>query len=194
MQGWEQYFRLGRLLPEHMHHLNDTDSDAHYWNGQSAVSISGPWVLKAPTAPSEVLANTGVAFPPGIPFIGGSNLVVWQHTRKPREALALVKYMTSQAVQATHLQGVGLLPANRHVFDTPPYSTDLRYQHMGEELQLGRSFRLTSLWGLVEDRLNSTLATVWENLIEQPDKEISVVLKDHLFYLAQQLDNTLKSR
>ena len=194
MQGWEQYFRLGRLLPPDLHHLDDTASDALYWSGRSAVTISGPWVLKTPFAPPDVLANTGIAFPPGVPFVGGSNLVVWNHTVRPREAITLVRYLTSQATQASHIQGVGLLPVNQQVFNDPPYTTDAHFRRMKEELQLGRSFRLIPLWGLVEDRLNSTLAMVWDTLMENPEKEVSDVLEEYLKYLAQQLDNTLKSR
>ena len=54
-------------------------------------------------AGAAVIDNLGVAAVPGVPWIGGSDLVVWRDAQmypdKERAALVLVKYLTSLPVQ-----------------------------------------------------------------------------------------------
>src|SRR3972149_1108763 len=88
--GMKAYFELHRYLAPEARYLNGIQSDAFFLQKQAAITITGPWEMYF-NRNAEAAAGWGLALPPGTPFVGGSNLVVWQHTRHEREALKLVK-------------------------------------------------------------------------------------------------------
>jgi multiple sugar transport system substrate-binding protein len=194
LKGFCQYFELGRFLAPGSRELDDTQSDAMFWSGKAAVTISGPWLLRDLSAAPEVLANAGITFPPGVPFVGGSNLVIWQNSTHPKEALALVKFLTSQHVQSTYLRNVGMFPARLDVLSAPPYSTDPVYGSLSRGFQEGRSFNLIPLWGFVEDRLSGTLSVIWTEVLESPDLDLSRSVIHNLELLARRLDLILAGK
>jgi multiple sugar transport system substrate-binding protein len=192
--GFQQYFDLGKFLNPEARELDDTQSDALFWSGQAAMTVSGPWLLREPRTVAHVLEHTGITFPPGVPFVGGSNLVIWKHTRWPREALSFVRFLTSQHMQKTYLPGVGLLPTRLDVLGSAIFSEDPIYRHVGQGLQIGRSFRLLPLWGLVEDRLGAAMSMIWAEVLRRPEADLHALIEGELTTLAQRLDLTLGSR
>ena len=78
--GIEAYFDLRRYLAPAAHNLTDSQTSELFRQGQAAVTISGHWTLNAikqQDAAPEVVKNLGVAVIPGVPFVGGTDLVVW---------------------------------------------------------------------------------------------------------------------
>ncbi|RPI33966.1 MAG: extracellular solute-binding protein [Chloroflexota bacterium] len=191
LQGFTQYFELGRFLAPTAHDLDDRQSDAMYWQGKAAATISGPWLLREPSMEPEIATKTGITFPPGVPFVGGSSLVIWEDSPNRREALALVKFLTSEYVQRNFLQNVGLLPVRIDVLSAPPFSDNPTYQSLSDGLQIGRSFRLLHLWGLVEDRLSKSLSFIWNKVLQEPETNVAEVVEQELSVLARQLDRIL---
>jgi multiple sugar transport system substrate-binding protein len=194
LAGFRQYYELGRFLSPQARELDDVQSDRLFWKGQAAVTISGPWLMSEPTADPQVIANTGVAFPPGIPFIGGSSLVIWQSSQSPREALSLVRFLTSQHVQSTYLTTVGLLPARQEVFANLPNASNPAAKYIHQEIQTGRSFPLFPLWGLVEERLSSALGIIWQEINSTPELDLAELIERDLGLLARRLDLALNGR
>ena len=78
--GFRQYFELRRFLSQQVQAASDVQCDTLYRTDQAAVTISGPWLLRAHDVGMHVVANTGYAIPPGAPFVGGTNLVVFGGT------------------------------------------------------------------------------------------------------------------
>ncbi len=193
IKGFQQYFSLGHYLSPDYQNLDDTQSDALYSQGQAVVTISGPWLLVNPGIQNVVVENTGIAFPPGTPFVGGSCLIIWQASRRVREALALVKYLTSEQVQRSFLYGAGLLPVRLDVLSKPPFSDDPRYRFLADGLQKGRSFRLLPLWGLVEDRLSNAMTSFWMKFLNNPELDIRENLEKDLKVLANQINLILSN-
>lgn len=191
LAGFRQYFELGQFLHPQARELDDIQSDRLYWTGEAAVTLSGPWLLSGPTVDPQVTANTGVAFPPGVPFIGGSSLVVWQNSKSPRDALTLVRFLTSQHVQSTYLSMVGLMPARQEAFSTLSSAANPAIKLIRQELQLGRSFPLFPLWGLVEERLSSALGIIWQELLSQPELDLAELIERNLGLLARRIDLAL---
>ena len=194
LTGFRQYFELGRFLSARARELDDVESDRLYWNGQVAVTLSGPWLLSEPSADPQVIANTGVTFSPGVPFIGGSSLVVWQSSKSSRDALALVRFLTSQHVQSTYLSTVGLLPARQEAFTTLSSTSNPVASFIRQGLQVGRSFPLFPLWGLVEERLSSALGIIWQKFLSNPEIDLAEQLELDLGLLAHRLDLALNGR
>ncbi len=142
--------------------------------------------------PDEVRANTSFVSPPGVPFVGGSHLVVWKHNRLKRESLSLIQYLNSPDVQKAYSKGTGLLPANKEVLSSPSYSNDQRYQRLVKRLETGRSFRSVPLWGMVEDRLNGAFSALWDDLLSNPDSDVREIVEKWILPFNQRLNMTLR--
>ena len=186
------YLDLARFLAEPARGLDDTQSDGLFGQGQAAAAISGPWLLQF--ASPEVIAQIGMAFPPGVPFVGGSHLVLWKHAVHDAAAVKLIRFLTSQHVQSSFGRRAGLLPTRHDVLSSPPFSDDPLYQVLAQGLKVGRSFPSVPLWGLVEEKLNEVLGHLWADLLVSPSLDLEKAVAEHLEPLARRLNVTLRSR
>lgn len=142
----------------------------------------------------DLVARLGVAGPPGPAFVGGSLLVVWQHSRRPADAVALVSFLTSLRAQLAYSQMASLWSVRLDALAEPPYATDPRYRVMGEALKAGRGYPAIRKWGIIENKLGKVLARLWESLLEDPDQNLKALVESELGSLAQRLTVTLGGR
>ena len=192
--GMKAYFELYRYLAPEARHLDGIQSDAFFSQRQVAVTITGPWLMLWNRRPNpSVVANWGVALPPGAPFVGGSNLVVWRHTQHEREALKLVKFLTSKQIQLQN-STIGMLPVRLEILAEPAFADDPVQAVMGQALRAGRSFPALRLWGLIEDKLIHVYTQLWTDILQSPDPDIDALLGKYLPPLAEQLNNLLSGR
>jgi len=183
--GLRAYFDLHRyLMPSDQGHV-----DLPFLQGKIAVAMGGPTLFYNLASP--VGDNLGIALPLGIPFVGGTNLVVWKHTRQANAAVELVRYLTSQEVQATYPQQATVLPVRTDVPLASPLAENPLYRFMNEGGKVGRTFPSVPLWGLVEDRLGVALFQIWSDILADPNADLEAVLGQHLDSLAQRLNTTL---
>jgi multiple sugar transport system substrate-binding protein len=190
--GFKAYFALGRYLPGKVHGLTDTESDRCFWQGEAAVTLSGPWLLHDPAIDPALLPKVGLAFPPGIPFVGGSHLVVWSHARYVHEVLRLVRFLASTQFQEAHGRRAGLLPARLDALSDSMSAPQMSAERLERDLLQGRSFRSVPLWGLIESRLVKAVAEIWEDVLQHPTRDLDVVLNDHLTPLVRRLDFVIR--
>ena len=192
--GIRAYLGLHRFLTPAARGLDARQSDGLYQQGQVAMTISGPWLIlpnlgQSPL--SETIANTGVALPPGVPFVGGSDLIIWKHTRRDKATLDLVRFLTSTAAQSSHYSRVGLLPVRLDVLNASPFTDRLPQRVMSEGIKTGRSFPAFSAWGLIEDSLTTEIAHLWAALRSNPALDLDAAMIERLEPLARRLDLTL---
>jgi multiple sugar transport system substrate-binding protein len=135
-----------------------------------------------------------MALPPGIPFVGGSHLVLWKHAVHDAAAVKLIRFLTGQHVQSSFGRRAGLLPTRHDVLSNPPFSDDPLYQVVAQGLKMGRSFPSVPLWGLVEEKLNEVLGHLWADLLADPHLDLEKAVAEHLEPLARRLNLTLRSR
>ncbi len=194
LKGWTEYFSLRKFLGPGVNRISESQSDASYWSGQSAVTITGPWLLREKATPPEVVKNSGIRLPPGMPYVGGSNLVIWQHSRRHKESMALVRFLTGLKAQSEYLPKMALLPVNQQALKAPIIAEDWIYQKMIQSLQMGRTFQLVPMWGLVEDRLGDVLSQIWNEIYDHPEFSIARTVEDYMSVLASQLEPALIGR
>jgi multiple sugar transport system substrate-binding protein len=194
--GWRTYFALQRFITPTARSLNDQESDRLFLQGQAAVTISDPGLLhSASTGAAETVAADQIrtALPPGVPFVGGSNLVIWKHTRHEKLAFELVKFLTSQATQSAYSTHARSLPVRLDALSNPPFSTNPLYKSIGEALKSGRSYQINRLWGMVEERLIAELNAIWAVLLADPSADLEALLDQHLRPLAERLNVVLSA-
>src|SRR5512133_2082227 len=143
LDGTKAYFGLGRYLGK-APLVKELDADAAFRDGRAAVTISGYWILHE-YKQAEVADNLGVTTVPGVPFVGGEHLAIWKHSRYPKQALILAKYL-SRAQSSESLYPLFGLPVAADGWNREPF-TEPSYQPFKNALQNGRSFPPGPLWG-----------------------------------------------
>jgi multiple sugar transport system substrate-binding protein len=189
LEGMRAYFALGRYLSSAVRRLNGLEPDERLLtNPDTALTVTGPWLFCSAQQRNIGLDSIAAALPPGPPFIGGSNLLIWKYSRNPEAAVQLVRFLTQEAALVDYCPFIGLLPARLGALSAAPFSEDSFWRTAVHGLETGRSFPTIRLWGLVEDRLTTGFSAVWADLLEHSQVDPLAVLKKHLGPLAERLD------
>ncbi|HLF26008.1 MAG TPA: extracellular solute-binding protein [Anaerolineae bacterium] len=192
LSGIRAYFALHRYLPPHAHGLSGGETSARYHQGEAAAFISGSWErLHYPTQAPIVRENTRVARVPGVPFVGGCNLVIWNHTRHKRAALELVRFLTSLEGQIDYTSRTPLFPARLEAWPAARFADDVEYRVMQDALRIGRGFPSVSMWGLIEDGLLNAFSWLWEDIATHPNIDVDAAAREHIEPLVRRLNLTL---
>ena len=193
--GIKKYFELGRFLPQPKRGLDyENISDLFWHQGKVAVTIGGPWQLTAyeDSCDPDVWKNLGIAPLPGIVFLGGSNLVIWEHVRNKTAATRLVSFLTGNSVQRVYPAHCGLYPVRRETLTQTPFSEDSLYQLLAPRFETGRSYPSVSLWGIIERRFPRALSDIWQAYLQEPSADLDELICKYLDPLAHRLAITLK--
>jgi ABC-type glycerol-3-phosphate transport system substrate-binding protein len=147
-------------------------------------------------ADPRVAVQLGVSLTPGVTWMGGTDLVIWQHVSRFSRAhealvLELVRFLTSQPFQSAYGQRTNYLPVRHDVLDAPPFGTDPIYRTMAQGLRAGRTFPSISAWGLVEDKILPTLEQIWKDVLAGSSQDLDAIIAKHIEPLAQRLDVAL---
>jgi len=195
LAGFKAFYRLFRFTPRTGSLTDIQQVKSQFTSRQAAVTMGSPQlglsILKE--IPAGERSLLGVAAPPGPSLIGGSNLVVWAHTRRPIQAGDLVRFLTSKAAQVEYLPSIGYLPVRWDAFTEPPYTTDPFFKGLLKTMYDSRPFSLIRMGGLLEARLLVPLSNIWQELIENPEANLDSILSDHLTPTANRLNVMLSS-
>jgi len=188
--GLRNYFALGRYIPPALRQIGALHPDTQFLQrDDTAVTISGPWLFNFLT--DALRQNVGLALPLNTPMLGGSHLVIWKHSHKQDAALKLIRFLTQTDVQVKYAQRIGLLPAVVEAFNDEPFTTDRLWRSAVQAVKAGRAVPITRSWGLMEDRLATEFAGVWQAFFDQPTLDLVALLKRRLEPLAKRLDQLL---
>ena len=191
LQGFVQYFRLGRFLPKGQK-TEETDVNDLFFQGKAAMTIGGHWLLTDPRYTPEMWENIGVAQEPGVPFIGGEHLVVWKHSRRPELALHLIQFLVNSEAGLELFPLIGL-PASLAGLNRPPFSNDPHYSVLAQSLRVGRYLPVGPLWGMVENRLTEAFPLIWDAVLAEEKPDIEAIVRSYLEPVAKRLNITLQS-
>jgi multiple sugar transport system substrate-binding protein len=188
--GLRNYFALGRYIPPALRQIGALQPDTQFLqHDDTAVTIGGPWMFNFLSDATR--DNVGLAMPPGAPMLGGSHLVIWKHSRKQESALKLIRFLTQVDAQVTYARRIGLLPAVTEALNAEPFATDRLWRSAVQAARAGRAVPVTRSWGLMEDRLATEFAGIWQAFYDQPTLDLVAVLKRRLEPLAQRLEQVL---
>jgi ABC-type glycerol-3-phosphate transport system substrate-binding protein len=182
-KGLKLYFDLYRFISPEAQELNDRECWEWFLDGKIAVTVRNPGLLfrlDKKEFPEAFAANIGAATMPGVPLLGGSNLVVWKHIQPEMEkdAVELVKFLTSPDVQLNLLENTGRIPANVQALERIP-STSF-FGPFVQSMRKARPFPRIRMWGLVEDKLVNVLSQTWKTLLTTSNPDVEQVIASHL--------------
>lgn len=199
MRGFLTYFRLHRYMPSELDHIPEGSQIQNLFTTRRLAVMMGAcsWLGGISSAYSDepdVVDKIGLAQPPGPAFVGGSNLIVWQHTRRVQEALELVRFLVSKQTQLDFCRVGSFLPARLDVLSESPYATDVHYEVIVEALKTGRAFPMIPKLGDVEKELGRGLVWLWDTLLANPGMDSSALVKPYIEATARRLAITLGIR
>src|SRR5512143_1539184 len=175
LTGLRNYFALGRYIPPALRQIDALQPDTQFLqHDDTAVTIGGPWMFSFLSGAAR--DNVGLAMPPGAPMLGGSHLVIWKHSRKQESALKLIRFLTQVDVQVTYAQRIGLLPVIIEALNAEPFSSDRLWRSAVQAARAGRAVPITRSWGLMEERLATEFARIWQAFYDQPTLDLVAVL------------------
>jgi multiple sugar transport system substrate-binding protein len=197
LRGMSAYFQLYRFMPGWPEVVIGPPAIELFRQRQVAALIGPPWLVRemhlaedpAPAAAAQI----GVAPPPGPAFVGGSDLVAWQHATHEDE-LAIsdaLRYLFTTDKVLPYCQRTGLLPVRLDLLAHPFYADNPHHQRLIEILKQGRTHPRISSWGLLEERLTKTLVRVEQELRSQPDQDVAALLASQIEPMAERLAMTL---
>jgi hypothetical protein len=132
---------------------------------------------------------------PGVPWIGGDNLVLWQHTRlhPDRERLAVELVRTLLDLPAQQAQAAGeevFLPTRPQAVEALPEPGSQLTRAVIQSLQNGRAYKSLPLWSKIEHRFGQTLTEIGRKVLDGAD--VRVTVQEEFDHLADRLEITLK--
>ncbi len=193
-KGIKMYFDLFRFMPPGAQQLDDPNCLNWFLDGQVAVIMRNPellFLLKNKKLPTALAENVGAAVVPGVPLLGGSHLVVWNHIRPQQEqdALELIKFLTFTDSELALFENFGLIPASLEALERIP--PDSIFAPAIQSIKKGKAFPRIRLSGLVEDKVVAGMSQIWDALLSTSDPDIDQVIADHLDPLEARLNITL---
>lgn len=192
LTGMKNFFNLRKYLVPQAKTLGEGASDEFFAAGHSAINLSGTWV-PVQTVSVPIFERMGTARIPGVPWVGGSNFVIWKHCSAKRDATRVIQYLTTGPFNQAVYPSVGL-PTRLTALDGPLYTTDPHWKVIREGVLQGRAFPIEQLWGLIESRLTDLLPVIWEKVLAEPKTPVETILEQFIPPLAYRLGLTLNSK
>jgi multiple sugar transport system substrate-binding protein len=196
MHGFLAYFDLHHYMPPDLDHIPEVSKILDLFTSRRLAVVMGAcsWldgILSTHSEAPDIAAKVGLALPPGPAFVGGSNLIVWQHTRRVQEAMALVRFLVSKHTQLDLCREGSFLPTRLDVLAEAPYATDMHYGVIIEALKTGRAFPMIPKWGDVEEKLGRGLVWLWNTLLASPGMDSAALVRPYIEATARRLAITL---
>jgi multiple sugar transport system substrate-binding protein len=189
-QGFRAYFELYRYMPEDIRGSYVTVLFAE----RRIAAVIGPigWLTQMRNLANY--ANVGLALPPGPAYVGGSNLVIWQHSRRQQEAVELVRFLTGKQMQRDYCQRTSYLPVRLDALNEPPFSTDPHLQVLTKAVKTGRAYPVFPKFGLLESKLSDAFINLWNMILDDPPQNLDNLITPYIQALGRRLTVTLGTR
>jgi ABC-type glycerol-3-phosphate transport system substrate-binding protein len=131
-----------------------------------------------------------------IPWVGGCNFVIWEHTQahpeRERAAVELVKFLTRKEANLRYMQQGDLMPIRADAVDESYPPGDPLRDTMLLAARNGRSYYNVSHWRRVEAQLALELGAAVKEVRENPAADPTAVLRTRLEPLARRLNIILE--
>jgi multiple sugar transport system substrate-binding protein len=174
----ETFFELLRYMQPVDLPLNEMDALAVFTGDKAAATIVGAgiayeWLRNQEISP-DILDHIGFAPVPGVPWIGGDNLVIWRHTRadpdREKAAIALTEYLLSQPVQKANAQSEDVgIPSRTDSLNALPLPNSQLTKIVTRSLRAGRAYRSLTSWSKIEHQFAQSLGKTGAEILNGAD-------------------------
>jgi multiple sugar transport system substrate-binding protein len=187
-----RYYGLLRGLSAKARQMMRERKSSLFPEGKSAITFGTLMMYQnRANAPDVVKKNWRMVSLPGKHFMGGSNLVVWNHTRGERPALDLVRFLTSPAVLERCALPLATIPPRLSALESVQANPDPNLRAYAAAVRNGRAYENVPMWGLIEYRLLPVLLQIGAAAISDDNLDLDGLIRKQIETLAQRLNITL---
>jgi multiple sugar transport system substrate-binding protein len=186
--GLKSFFELYRLMSPKDFGLSYEETLERFRNGETSVVIAdcGQPAVIANENPQRVEV-TGVHPLPGVPFVSGDNLVIWQTTKQypyhERLALELVTFLVSRSAQIRFCQSMEQFPVRHDAIDELDCQITQLMPVLKKTFETGRAHKSVHLWTRYEQQLGRALDEITADVISKSNLPVDSILEIHLSQL-----------
>ena len=190
------------LFDKSMLERDGTQVENQFKGGRLAVWIGGPWVLSTIPRTDDknwvpaARENVGVAAMPSGPvgkaftFVGGSNLMMFKSSKNQNEAWALIKYLSSDAVQKNYADLLSFFPA-RLAPQEQVGNSDANHKAFFSAIKEGRTYAPIAQWGQIENAYKGRFGNILDSAAGQGKPFSEGEVKSQLDAAAKEADALL---
>lgn len=193
--GLTDWLNTYRSVPEQYQHLGMPQCADLFMQGRVAAALvdihAANTMLNADFSHLKQ-ENIGFSNLTNVPWSGGVNFVVWEHTRlypeRERAAVELVKFLSRKEASLQWMQNNDLLPARMDALtESYPRRSPLHDAVMSAARQ-GRGYDNVPHWRRLETQLCLELGASVKEAREKPTVDSATILRTHLEPLAKRLN------
>jgi ABC-type glycerol-3-phosphate transport system substrate-binding protein len=194
IRGMVEFYNLYRHMNPSDYGLSAPQSLEQFATGKTAITFAGAnsQEIIANFNQPEVLKNIGAAPVPGVPWFGGSNLVIWKDVRmdpvQERAAIGLIRFLTAPASQIKLANAQHSLPSRVEALPEISYDIPVYRAAVEESVRRGQSYPPVGLWVRIMNDMTNTFDFVTADVIEKHDEDIEQILLRWLKPLANRLN------
>jgi len=194
IRGMVEFFNLYRHMNPSDYGLSASQSLEQFAKGKTAITFAGANSQEniINSNQPEVLENIGAAPVPGVPWFGGSNLVIWKEVRmqlvQEQAAIDLVRFLTAPAAQIKLANAQFSLPSRIGALSEIDYLIPAYRAAVAESIRRGQSYPPVRLWVRIMNELINVFDLVTTDVIEKHDEDIEQILLRRLKPLANRLN------
>lgn len=138
------------------------------------------------------MENLGTAVVPGVPWVGGSNIVIWREAQvrleRERAAVLLANFLASQSTQIKYAAVSDSIPARSNALPHLKFEPVSLSQTFEQALRTGRSCKPTLIWVRLLNDLSRTFDMITADILADPPLDVAHALSERLDPLARRFD------
>src|SRR5688572_315921 len=139
--------------------------------------------------------NLGITSLTHVPWTGGGNFVIWDHTRGhpgvEKASLELIKFLVSKESNLRWMHAAGQMPARIDALEESYPQGHPLHNAIMLAAQQGRAYVNVPLWRRIEYQLGQELGAVLQEANDNPSADSGTILRTHMESLARRLNITL---
>ena len=192
LRGFQRFFQLERFLSDEMRGIDDAGTNEKFFEGEVATILGGHWLLLDPRIQENLSGNVGMVGIPPTTFVGGTQFVIWQYSRKPEMALELIDFLAGSKTSPDFYPGFGL-PTRLDVIENADFLADSNIEALVQAALGGRAFKAGRLWGMIEKRLVDLIPVIWQEIFSADNPDVKSIVTKRISALANRLRMTINS-
>jgi len=194
LRGMVEFFNLYRHMNPGDYGLSASQSLEQFAKGKTAITFAGAnsqETINQFNHP-EVLENIGATPVPGVPWFGGSNLVIWKEVRmnlvQEQAAIDLVRFLTAPAAQIKLANAQFSLPSRIGALSEINYLIPAYRAAVEESIRRGQSYPPVRLWVRIMNELINVFDMITADVIAKHEEDIEQIILRRLKPLANRLN------
>lgn len=197
IQGLVSWLNSYRTVPGEYRHLPQPETLKLFTDGDAAaflcdIHTANQILDQKSSFPQESL---GIAALTDVPWTGGGNFVIWEHTRghfeREHASVELIKFLSNKACNLRWRREGGHMPARIDALqECYPIGNPL-HEAVMLAAEKGRAYHNVPLWRRIEYQLSQELGAVMNEANENPAADSGNILRAHLEPLAKRINVTI---